>query len=59
MACGRSLYVRSHDPDFGELRSHFGQCGYPRAVNAIIVRDQNSHDAESANQRPDAASILK
>ena len=40
---GRTLHVGRNDPHGAELGSDLGQRGDPRAINPIIVRDQNSH----------------
>jgi hypothetical protein len=55
---GRPFDVGRHDPHLAEIGSDFGQRGNPRAVDAVIVRDENPHTGSSANTRPVAAPFL-
>jgi hypothetical protein len=43
MARRRHLDVRRYDPDLSESGSHLRQRGYTRAIDAVVVGDEDAH----------------
>jgi len=44
-ACRRHLDVGRHDSHLPESGSYLRQSGYARAIDAVVVRDEDAHDA--------------
>jgi hypothetical protein len=43
MAGGGSLHIGSHDADITEFRGYLGQCHDTRAIDSVIVGNQQTH----------------
>jgi hypothetical protein len=43
MACRGHLHIGRDDPHLAELRRHLRQGSYTRAIDAIVVSDEDAH----------------